>query len=65
MLTLWKRLLHERHGVTALEYGLIAAVVAIVMVAGASQLGTNQKGYSATCPPTSSDAAANQLRLTV
>ena len=43
MLTLWKRLLHERHGVIALEYGLIAAVVAIVMVAGASQLGTNLK----------------------
>ena len=30
----------DKRGVTALEYGLIAAVVAIVMVAGASTLGT-------------------------
>ena len=36
-------LLGDRGGVTALEYGLISAVVAIVMVAGATQLGTNQK----------------------
>jgi len=33
----------DKRGVTALEYGLIAAVVAVVMVAGASQLGTNLK----------------------
>jgi len=36
-----ERLRHDRHGVTALEYGLIAAVVAVVMVAGESQLGTD------------------------
>jgi len=41
VLVLSKRLRHGRHGVTALEYGLIAAVIAVVMVAGASQLGTN------------------------
>ena len=35
--------LQSNRGVTALEYGLIAAVVAVVMVAGASQLGTNLK----------------------
>ncbi len=33
----------DKTGVTALEYGLIAAVVAVVMVVGASQLGTNLK----------------------
>ena len=38
---LWKRLRYDRNGLTALEYGLIAAVIAVVMVAGASQLGTN------------------------
>lgn len=43
MLMLWKKLCHERHGLTALEYGMISAVVAVVMVAGASQLGTNVK----------------------
>ncbi len=30
----------DRKGVTALEYGLIAAVVAIAMIAGASTLGS-------------------------
>lgn len=33
----------DRRGVTALEYGLIAAVIAVVIIAGASQLG-NQIG---------------------
>ena len=39
----FKRLGSDSRGVTALEYGLIAAVIAVVMVAGASQLGTNLK----------------------
>ena len=30
----------DRRGVTALEYGLIAAVIAVVIIAGATQLGT-------------------------
>ena len=36
----WLGIKSDNRGVTALEYGLIAAVVAIVMVAGASTLGT-------------------------
>ena len=36
----WFGIKSDNRGVTALEYGLIAAVVAIVMVAGASTLGT-------------------------
>lgn len=39
----WFGIKSDNRGVTALEYGLIAAVVAVVMVAGASQLGTNLK----------------------
>ena len=39
----WLGIKSDNRGVTALEYGLIAAVVAIVMVAGASTLGTNLK----------------------
>lgn len=35
----WLGIKSDNRGVTALEYGLIAAVVAIVMVAGASTLG--------------------------
>ncbi len=36
----WLGLVADRKGVTALEYGLIAAVVAVTMIAGASQLGS-------------------------
>ncbi len=34
----------DRRGVTALEYGLIAAVVGAVMVVGARSLGTSLSG---------------------
>ena len=37
----WLGLKSDNRGVTALEYGLIAAVVAIVMVVGASTVGKN------------------------
>ena len=40
----WFGLKNDNRGVTALEYGLIAAVVAIVMVAGATTLGTKLSG---------------------
>jgi len=38
---LWIELKTDKRAVTALEYGLIAAVVAAVMVVGATTLGTN------------------------
>jgi pilus assembly protein Flp/PilA len=37
----WLELKTDKRAVTALEYGLIAAVIAAVMVVGASTLGTN------------------------
>ena len=37
----WFGLKSDNRGVTALEYGLIAAVVAVVMVVGATTLGKN------------------------
>ncbi len=37
----WIELKTDKRAVTALEYGLIAAVIAAVMVVGASTLGTN------------------------
>ena len=40
----WLGFKSDNRGVTALEYGLIAAVVAIVMVAGATTLGTKLSG---------------------
>jgi len=43
----WLGIKSDNRGVTALEYGLIAAVVAIVMVAGASTLGNKlSSGFS-------------------
>ncbi len=35
------RLKNDRRGVTALEYGLIASLVAVVLITGATALGTN------------------------
>jgi pilus assembly protein Flp/PilA len=34
------QLKNDRRGVTALEYGLIASLVAVVLIAGAGSLGT-------------------------
>ena len=45
---LWTGLNSDQKGVTALEYGLLAAVVAVVMVAGASQLGVGLKDLFST-----------------
>ena len=45
---LWTGFKADQKGVTALEYGLLAAVVAVVMVAGASQLGVGLKDLFST-----------------
>lgn len=49
----------DRRGVTALEYGLIAAVIAVVIIAGASQLG-NQINATFGSVATTSEAAVTQ-----
>ncbi|HMK68365.1 MAG TPA: Flp family type IVb pilin [Stellaceae bacterium] len=36
-----KKLVASRKGATAIEYGLIAALIAVVTIAGLSTLGTN------------------------
>ncbi len=41
MRTLINKLLRDRNGATAIEYGLIAALVALAIVAGLGTLGTN------------------------
>jgi pilus assembly protein Flp/PilA len=35
------RLKNDRRGVTALEYGLIASLIAVVIIAGVTAVGTN------------------------
>jgi pilus assembly protein Flp/PilA len=36
-----QQFIRDEEGVTAIEYGLIAALVAVVIIAGATLLGTN------------------------
>ena len=37
----FKQFARDEEGVTAIEYGLIAALVAVVLIAGATALGAN------------------------
>jgi pilus assembly protein Flp/PilA len=41
MRTFLTKLFQQRAGATAIEYGLIAALIAVVTIAGLTQLGTN------------------------
>lgn len=36
-----QRFLKEEEGVTAIEYGLLAALIAVMIIAGATLIGTN------------------------
>ncbi|GLQ24943.1 hypothetical protein GCM10007853_28170 [Algimonas ampicilliniresistens] len=38
-MTLFKQFLEDESGATAIEYGLIAALIAVAMIAGATSLG--------------------------
>ena len=39
-----RRLLRDEEGVTAIEYGLIAALIAVAIVAAVTTVGTNLNG---------------------
>jgi pilus assembly protein Flp/PilA len=41
MKTLFTRFLKDESGATAIEYGLIAALISVGIIAGATSLGTN------------------------
>lgn len=41
MITILRDLAGDRRGVTALEYAMIAALIAVVIIGGVSLLGTN------------------------
>ncbi|MGH7123985.1 MAG: Flp family type IVb pilin [Stellaceae bacterium] len=41
MLSFLRRVWEDRSGPTAIEYGLIAALVAVATIAGLTELGTN------------------------
>jgi pilus assembly protein Flp/PilA len=38
------RFLRDRKGATAIEYGLIAALIAVAIIGGVTSLGTNASG---------------------
>jgi pilus assembly protein Flp/PilA len=40
MTNLFKRFVKDESGATAIEYGLIAALIAVVVIAGATAVGT-------------------------
>jgi len=40
-MNMFKRFLKDESGATAIEYGLIAALIAVVIIAGVSAVGTN------------------------
>jgi pilus assembly protein Flp/PilA len=40
-LTTWMQLKTDRRAVTALEYGLIASLIAVIIIGGVSLIGTN------------------------
>jgi pilus assembly protein Flp/PilA len=43
-MTFIKNFIREEDGVTAIEYGLIAALIAVAIIAGATALGTSLNG---------------------
>lgn len=42
------RFVRDENGVTAIEYGLIAALIALVIIGAVTTLGTNLKGVFST-----------------
>ena len=44
MVRLFNRLLNDRSGATAIEYGLICGLIAFVIIAGLTSMGTNING---------------------
>jgi pilus assembly protein Flp/PilA len=56
MKKLIKRFLMEEDGVTAIEYGLIAALIAVVIIAGVTLVGTSLNAKFTTISTTVSAA---------
>jgi len=40
MLAIFRRLIHDKSAATAIEYGLIAALIAVVIITGVRAVGT-------------------------
>jgi pilus assembly protein Flp/PilA len=45
VLILLNRFITDEHGATAIEYGLIAALIAITIIGGVSALGSNLNSF--------------------
>ncbi len=65
MTKLFARFLKDESGATAIEYGLIAALISVALIAGASQLGSALNTQFHNLSETMNDpatAAANALK---
>lgn len=61
MTKLFARFAKDESGATAIEYGLIAALIALAIITGATALGTQLNGkFSAIATKLSTSGAANQ-----
>ena len=58
MTKLFSRFLKDESGATAIEYGLIAALISVALVAGATTLGTKLNATFAVLGTKLSDATA-------
>ncbi len=58
MRTMIKKLAGNRSGATAIEYGLIAGLIAVVIVAGVTTVGSNLGTVFGNTTTAASDAAA-------
>lgn len=61
-MNLIKNFIREEDGVTAIEYGLIAALIAVVIIAAITIVGTQLKKPSAPSAPNSPPPMADAVR---
>ncbi|HXV31475.1 MAG TPA: Flp family type IVb pilin [Sinorhizobium sp.] len=59
MKTIFARLMKDESGATAIEYGLIAALISVALITGATTLGTNLNTIFNTLGTKMSTAATN------
>jgi pilus assembly protein Flp/PilA len=48
---LFRRFIDDQAGVTAIEYGLIAALIAVVIITALTAVGTDSRRHSSRSPP--------------
>ena len=62
MKTIFTRLMKDESGATAIEYGLIAALISVALIAGATTLGNTLNAQFAAISGKMSNVSANNLK---